>query len=208
MLSHSILGSLDISDLEVLLLREKKRKEKGGRLSILLTTRIIGTLRSLNTFTAWQNVLSALPVDSSAYSSSVFCEVQMLHWSLVNLADEKKQTCNGWNLVMNCNNAWSGKVDACYLLVIVLCPFFFFRVEWEEKDFLGRLGQRESRWIKANSFTILLLFLKVYKASEFVIAALHLTVNLCLQGEPGITGKVGPMGERVRNPDIATSCIE
>lgn len=28
---------------------------------------------------------------------------------------------------------------------------------------------------------------------------------LSLQGETGVAGKVGPMGERVRNPDIATS---
>lgn len=29
----------------------------------------------------------------------------------------------------------------------------------------------------------------------------------CLQGELGITGNVGPMGERVRNPDMVSSIL-
>lgn len=85
----------------------------------------------------------------------------------------------------------------------VVCPFF--RVEWAEKDFLGRLGQRELRWIK-TILTYFLLFLKYNKyLFNYCKQMTRNTVYLSLQGEPGITGNVGPMGERVRHLNTATS---
>lgn len=96
--------------------------------------------------------------------------------------------------------------SACLQFTIhysVVCPFF--RVEWAEKDFLGRLGQRELRWIK----TILIYFLLFLKYNKYLFnyckQMTRNTVCLSLQGEPGITGNVGPMGERVRHLNTATS---
>lgn len=96
--------------------------------------------------------------------------------------------------------------SACLQFTIhysVVCPFF--RVEWAEKDFLGRLGQRELRWIK-TILTYFLLFLKYNKyLFNYCKQMTRNTVYLSLQGEPGITGNVGLMGERVRLLNTATS---
>lgn len=56
----------------------------------------------------------------------------------------------------------------CLFLTVSYCMalfffIFFFRVEWEEKDFLGRLARREWRWINSNSSTILFQFPKIQK---------------------------------------------
>lgn len=50
----------------------------------------------------------------------------------------------------------------------------FFRVEWAEKDFLGRLGQRELRWIKSIVFFSLFL-----KTKYWFIYFKQMTNNMC-----------------------------
>lgn len=96
-------------------------------------------------------------------------------------------------------------MHVCNSLFIILWYVPFFRVEWAEKDFLGRLGQRELRWIK-TILTYFLLFLKYNKyLFNYCKQMTRNTLYLSLQGEPGITGNVGPMGERVRHFNTATS---
>lgn len=99
---------------------------------------------------------------------------------------------------------WQANVSHSLFIMLWV---FFFRVEWEEKGFLGLLAQKELRWIKSVWFIVPFHFSK-YKTNTFVMVISQVMVDLCLQGEPGITGKVGLMGERVRISEITTSRFE
>lgn len=54
-------------------------------------------------------------------------------------------------------------MSALLLQLIALRCIYFFREEWEEKDFLERLGQKELRWIKKKLINSSILFLEHIK---------------------------------------------
>lgn len=68
---------------------------------------------------------------------------------------------------MNVNDAFTAQWMSVAHYSLFYDSISFFRVEWEEKDFLGRLARREWRWINPNSFTCASLYPKIQDRCTF-----------------------------------------
>lgn len=71
------------------------------------------------------------------------------------------------------------------------------------KGFPGKVGPEGVTVNKNNTY---ILFLSHYRKFSIEFCKQMKVIYLSLQGESGATGKVGPMGERVRNPNFCERC--
>lgn len=198
LLSHSVFRSLASTSLtwSYCFLKKKKKKHLAPLLTSGITVCAWGTLQSLNTF-------AALPKRPVSVTCTRHCTFQQHVQEAETAADcfpalYSKCHLLGSRSFIFIGNLWlmlMMRSLAIVLITIHQCP----QGRMGRKGFPGKVGPEGVKVNNVNTHSWCFSFSKKYKKN------IDLIVYLSLQGETGVPGIVGTMGERVRNADMASS---